>query len=201
MGFGNIVFLGVVEFRTQSQVGHADNAVHRRTNFVRHISEKQALDAVGFFGLTLGHLQLLGAFRHLLLEVFSMVAQLLFRAQALHDNTGETRSGFKVDQLLVVRQGRMVVVHTKSTQHISRIVLDRFRPAAAHAMGQRHMLYFRPLRIGFDAFNQHAFSGESGGATRAHTGAVFQTIYRLTIGFGQARCATMHEFIAMQLQH
>ena len=42
------LFLGQVGI--ERQVGHADDAVHRRTNFVTHVGQELALGTVGVFG-------------------------------------------------------------------------------------------------------------------------------------------------------
>ena len=53
---GEIIALLPGERGVQRQLGHADDAVHRRADFVAHVGEKVALGAVGGFGGFLGDL-------------------------------------------------------------------------------------------------------------------------------------------------
>ena len=71
-GGGELPLLGG-ERRIEQEVGHADDAVHRRADLVAHVREKFALGAVGELG------RLLGA------------PQLLFRALARRDVAEEVR--------------------------------------------------------------------------------------------------------------
>ena len=53
------------ERRIEGELGHADDAVHRRANLVTHVREKIALRAIGVLGLFFGGL----AFDHFLLQI------------------------------------------------------------------------------------------------------------------------------------
>ena len=46
-----------VEFGVQHQLGHADDAVHRRADFVAHVGQEFALGPVGLLGRFLGLMQ------------------------------------------------------------------------------------------------------------------------------------------------
>ena len=57
------------QFGVQRQLGHADDAVERRANFVAHVGQEFALGSIGGFGSFLGLLQL----------GFTLLARALYR--------------------------------------------------------------------------------------------------------------------------
>ena len=54
----HIASLSRAEARAQCQIGHADDGVHRRADFVAHIGQKVALGTTRRFGSFLGKFQL-----------------------------------------------------------------------------------------------------------------------------------------------
>ena len=57
MGFPQIVPLLGGQFGLQGQVGHADDRIHRRPNFMAHPGEKVTFSPVGGFGSLLGDME------------------------------------------------------------------------------------------------------------------------------------------------
>jgi hypothetical protein len=65
-----------LEVGVERQLRHADDAVHRRPDFVRHVGEELAFRAARRLCCFLGGDELGGTDLHLLLEAFTLLPQL-----------------------------------------------------------------------------------------------------------------------------
>ena len=67
----------------EGEIGHADDAVHRRADFVAHVGQELALGAVGLLGgqCRLGELR--GALAHFPIEIGGQIAQVVIQLLAL----------------------------------------------------------------------------------------------------------------------
>ena len=96
--------LARIELRIEQQLGHAEHAIHRRTNFVRHAREEFALgaacrlgDAAGLDAVIhrlaqrqVGIGEALGALDHVSFEQFLLARQLLLASFDLSQHAVET---------------------------------------------------------------------------------------------------------------
>ena len=136
-----VVALLGVELGVEQQLGHADDAVHRRADLVAHVGEELALDAIGLLGFQLGagergiqRGELLVLLLHLTGESFLALAKRLLRAVPL----GKMR-GFRMP----VRQTVGHVIERRRHRHGLRAADDRYAtgPVAGSnlAGGGRHV--------------------------------------------------------------
>ncbi len=87
-GAGNLaqlVLLLRARLGTLQQMGHADDGIHRRADFVAHIGQERALAAAGGFGTFACLVQLLGAGVDQFLQVIAMVFEFGLNQQAVAD--------------------------------------------------------------------------------------------------------------------
>ena len=91
------------ERRVERELGHADDAVERRTNLVAHVGEELALGAAGLFGDASRGGKFGGAVAHLAIEILGHRAQLGVETLTLHERL--------LELLVGIRQPRLHPVH------------------------------------------------------------------------------------------
>ena len=80
-----VIALARLQVRFQGEIGHADHAIHRRADFMAHIGQELPLRQARFFGHLLGLVELLGALRHALFQMFIEFAQSALAALVIRD--------------------------------------------------------------------------------------------------------------------